>query len=384
MRVERAGGEHLTLGAPADGPASTSPMAALVERRLGNGRGATARAPLTHHEILGLIEPFTRRGRHVDLAASDRLERRLVFKPIVHGAETPGLAGVSEILQLDNPRADFYRLVRILTPETGATAKLTTEGQNPGELLARIETVPPQSQFQTVAEIPIARSYRLDKTADKPRDGASPLRTVLTSAEARLDGLTFTLKADTGTGYPADVALSPQPDDPPDALDNLPDDILATLGWNWSILRRRTTGWTGTLRAPRREPARSRRIGSAMEQAVAHLARTLAEPPLRFHERLTRERWTVVLRRTMPLWVSAILIAAAGGMTFVDIPQDSVFRMMILNLPPVMLVMVFSMREMPRFEIPPLPRPSSASSWFSVRDIGEDRPSQNIDLKQGT
>ena len=67
-----------------------------------------ARHPLTHHEILGLIEPFTRRGLHVDLAASNRIERRLLFKPIVHeevlhedeGAE---FAGASEVLQLESP-----------------------------------------------------------------------------------------------------------------------------------------------------------------------------------------------------------------------------------------------------------------------------------------
>ncbi len=38
--------------------------------------------PLTHHEIIGIVEPFTRRGRHVDLSASNRLERCLVLKPV--------------------------------------------------------------------------------------------------------------------------------------------------------------------------------------------------------------------------------------------------------------------------------------------------------------
>jgi hypothetical protein len=84
----------------------------------------------------------------------------------------------------------------------------------------------------------------------------------------------------------------------------------------------------------------------------------------------------------MPLWVSVILIAAAGGMTFVDLPQDSIIRMMILNLPPVLLVMVFSMREIPRFEIPPLPRPSPAPSWFPAQDGGES-PGASVDAKPG-
>jgi hypothetical protein len=329
-----------------------------------------------------LVEPFTRRGRHVDLAASNRLERRLVFKPIVHGDETPACAGAREVLQLENPRPDFYRLIRTVTLAGGATAKLTTDGADPGELLARIETVPPESQFQVVADIPVARSYRLEPASGKPGDGAPPLPMTLISAEARFDRLIFSLKADTGTGYPAEIQLTPQPDAPPDLLEDLPEDLLATLGWNWSALRRWTTGWAGTLRAPRNEPRRSRRIEIALEQGVAHLARTLAEPPRQFHERLTRERWTVVFRRTMPIWVSVLLIAAALGTTFMDIPQDSIFRMMIQNLPPVMLVTVFSMREIPRFEIPPLPRPSPAPSWFPAQDGGES-PGPSIDPKQG-
>ena len=333
----------------------------------------TERPPLTHHEILGLVEPFTRRGRHVDLSASNRIERRLVFKPIMHTSETSACNGVSEILQLENPRSEVYRLIRTLTLK-GATARLITDGQNPGDLLARIETVPPQRQFQLVADNPIARSYRLEPAADMPADGAQPMRMVLTSAEARLENLTLALQAETGKGYPAEIELSPQPDDPP--LD-LPDDLLATLGWDWKVLRRRGKGWTGALRVPRREPDRSRRIEIALERTVAHLARTLAEPPRRFHERLVRERWTVVLRRMTPLLLSVALIAGGFGLMFVDIPQGSLMQMMILNSPPLLLVLVFGMRELPRFEIPPLPRPSNAPSWFSLRD-GREGPGPDV------
>jgi hypothetical protein len=37
--------------------------------------------------------------------------------------------------------------------------------------------------------------------------------------------------------------------------------------------------------------------------------------------------------------------------------------MMIFNLPPLLLLMLFGMRELPRLEIPPLPRRSTAVSW---------------------
>lgn len=59
--------------------------------------------PLTHHEIIGIVEPFTRRGRHVDLSASNRLERCLVFKPVAIECATPGPAGLLETLKLENP-----------------------------------------------------------------------------------------------------------------------------------------------------------------------------------------------------------------------------------------------------------------------------------------
>jgi hypothetical protein len=343
-----------------------------MDRRLARGPGGGAeRPPLTHHEILRLVEPFTRRGRHVDLAASNRIERRLVFKPIALAGDTLGDDGASEILQLENPRGEVYRLTRIVTLQQGATARLMTQGQNPGDLLARIETIPPQRQFQRVADSPIALSYRLEPTTEATRDGAPSLQMVLTSAEARLDGLTLALNADTGKGYPAQIELSPQPDRPLQRPDDVPDDLLATLGWDWQVLRRRGGSWTGMLSAPRNEPRRSRHIERALERAVAHLAQTLAEPPRRYHDRLVRARWTVIFRRMIPLLLSVVLIAGAAALTLVDIPQDSVFRMLILNSPPLMLVMVFCMRELPRFEIPPPPRPSDAESWFAHGDDGK-------------
>jgi hypothetical protein len=322
-----------------------------------------APSPLTHHEILRLVEPFTRRDRHVDLAASNRIARRLAFKPIAHDGETaPALAGASELLELENPRPQEFRLIRTLTLAGGATAKLTADGPDAGELLARIESVPLLRPFQFVGAVAIARSYRLEPGAGGEGEGAPPML-ALTSAEARLDGLTFTLKAETGPGYPAEIALSPQAD----VVLDLPDDVLATLGWNWSVLRTRGTGWSGTLRAPRRQPARSRHIERALETAVAHLARTLAEPPRLYHERLARARWTVVFRRMIPLLCSVVLLAGSLALCFVDLPRDSLLLMMTFNFPPVLLCLMFTMRELPRFEIPPPPRPSRAPSWIARR-----------------
>ena len=82
-----------------------------------------ARHPLTHHEILGLIEPFTRRGLHVDLATSNRIERRLLFRPRLHGRKPAKWREAGEVLQLESPGCQAFRLVRVVTLAGGATAK---------------------------------------------------------------------------------------------------------------------------------------------------------------------------------------------------------------------------------------------------------------------
>jgi hypothetical protein len=312
---------------------------------------------LTHHEILRLVAPFTRGGHHVDLAASDRGARRLVFKEVAHGDDASACAGGRETLALENPRPDLYRLIRTVTPRCGPVATLTVEGAEPGDLLARIEAVAPERQFRPVGDCLIALSHRIVAANRSPDEIAPPL--VLTSAEVRLPGLTLKVNADTGRGYPAEITLVP----PADSGLQLPDDLFATLGWDWQVLRRRAVGLSTTLRVPRREPARSRRIEIRLERAVAHVAQTLAEPPRRFHDRLARARWGVAFRRTLPLLACIALIAGTAALTLVKIPQDSMLLMLIFNLPPLLLLMLFGMRELPRLEIPPLPRRSSAVSW---------------------
>ncbi len=317
-----------------------------------------AAPPLTHHEIIGLIAPFTRRGRHADLAASDRAGRRLAFKPIDHDTGSSALDDLRETLQLDNPRADLYRLTRILTHNNGLTATLTIDGSEPAALLDAIETVPPQGQFAWVAGHVIAQSHRLETTHGK----TPALRMVLVSAETRFDGLTLALKAETGKGYPAEITLQPQPDG---SLD-LPDDVLAVLGWDWAVLRPRGSGLTASLKVRGREPKRSRALERKLERTVAHLAKTLAEPPRRFHDHQTMARWGVVFRRSIPLLFCIGLIAGTIGLTFLKIPTDSMVQMLVFNLPPLLLMILFGMREVPRLEIPPLPRASTAPAWSSA------------------
>jgi hypothetical protein len=349
----------LAIDKIADEPAPANILGGASRRR-----GATGRHPFTHHEILRLIEPFIRRERHVDLAASDRAARRLAFKPFVFaqadephesGGANPESGDVSEVLQLENPERELFRLTRTLT-FAGVSATLTAEGVEPGDLLARIEAVPFDRQFQRVGKVMIAQSYRLSPA----RDGTPML--ILTLAEARLEGLIFTLKADTGKGYPAEIALSSNTDQPLD----LPEDLLAALGWDWRVLRRRGTAWVSTVRAPGKEPARSRHVEAALRRGVSHLARTFAEPPRRFHERFAGARWTVVFRRSIPVLLSVFVLAGGAAVTVSGIPEDSPFQMLLFNFPPLLLLLVFGMRALPRFEIPPFPRPSDAPSWIAT------------------
>jgi hypothetical protein len=96
---------------------------------------------------------------------------------------------------------------------------------------------------------------------------------------------------------------------------------------------------------------------------VTHLSQTLAKPPDVFHNTQIRARWGVTFRRAMPLLFVIVLIAGAGGLCFLEIPQDSVFNLLIQGAPPLLLFAAFGMRDTPQLEFPPLPRRSKATAW---------------------
>jgi hypothetical protein len=309
-------------------------------------------APLTHHEILGLVEPFTRSGRHVDLAASDRVLRRLLFRPIEH-------ADLHETLQLEIAKPGAFRLTRTLRHVSGLEATLQARGPDAGALLQRVESVPPQAQFRSGPGYVIALSQRIEAASAASSDGAAPTRTLMTQGEAQVHGLQLLLKVPAARGLTCDIALTPAPGQ----AFELPQDLLAVLGWDWSRLDRKKTGWSALLRLRGREPDRSRLAEARLEAAAAHLARTLAEPPARFHQRFQRARWVMVFRRSIPLLTVFGLFAGALCLPYLHIAEDSVLRMLIFNIPPLLLAWGFCLQEMPRFEIPPLPRASAAPDW---------------------
>ena len=138
--------------------------------------------PLSHHEILGLAAPFARRGRHVDLAASQRLERRLAFK------EVPGPDGLREGLRLENPASGRYLLTRTLTRPDGLQVELQTSGADPAVLLARLDTVAPESQWHVGPGHVLAIGMRLDPAGSSVAADA-PLRLAYARALTQLQRL---------------------------------------------------------------------------------------------------------------------------------------------------------------------------------------------------
>lgn len=308
--------------------------------------------PLTHHEILALIGPFTRRGRHVDLAASSRLERRIDFKPILHAGDSSGTARLRETLVLEDAGAGVQRLTRELTSPGGLTARLVALGSDPGDLLARIESIPPQRQIHAGRGFTLATSHLLQ--GDNP---ASQL--VFQRADAQVAGLTLTLEAATVTRGRALVTLIHSPGE----TIPLPEDALAVLGREWTRIKATTAGWAGYFDVRGGEPRRTQHAEVSLEAAAAHLALMLTESPARFHERWWLVRWRVFFRRLIPVGVLAALILGAAAVPKLHLAEASGLRMLILNSPPLLLILFFCLREVPIIELPPLPRRPGAAAW---------------------
>lgn len=324
-------------------------LRACERPRLSTDRPLLTIAPFTHHEILGLIEPFARRGRQADLARSDRLARRLAFKAIDHEA------GLRETLELDNAAPGRFRLTRTLALADGPSCTLWVEGTDPAALIAGIESVPHARQYRIGPGFVMALGHRLD--------ASGTLR--LETGFAQVAGLTVRLTMPTHRSRRADVALTTGLDDPV----ALPEDLLAVLGWDWSRLDRWTdrTGirWAGSVKLRGRTVAADADAEAKLERAARHVAETLAEPPARFHERRRFARWMFTFRAAIPLLVCIGLIVGSLAFSKAGLSQDSVVRMLIFNAPPLLLVAFFCLRELPRIEVPKWPRRSTAAAWRS-------------------
>ncbi|MBK1687412.1 hypothetical protein [Rubrivivax gelatinosus] len=309
--------------------------------------------PLTHHEILELVAPFSRRGLRVDLPASDRIARRLRFRPVEHAPGPQQPLALHEALELESFAADDQRVTRRLRAGDGLEAVLVADGPDVAELAERVAAVPLQRHLLHGRGWQAALSYR----ARRSGDGSSEV--ILTEASARVGGLALKLKVSGVSGVNADLELMPLPG----RSMALPDDLLAVLGWPWTCIARLREGWGGALRLKGAGAERTRDAEHKLARTLDHLARTLAGTPQAFHETMNRERWRVTLRRAVPLLVSIGLIAGAATVPLIELAQNSVWRMLVFHSPAFLLMLFFCMGEMPRLEIPPVPLLARAGSW---------------------
>jgi hypothetical protein len=65
----------------------------------------------------------------------------------------------------------------------------------------------------------------------------------------------------------------------------------------------------------------------------------------------------------VPLAACIGLILCAAAVPKLHLAENSGLRMLILNSPPILMILIFCLREIPVVEIPPLPRRSDAPSW---------------------
>jgi len=327
-----------------------------------------AGTPLTHHEILALVEPFARSGRQVDLAATERSERRLAFKPRELAAAAPQGEPLQEGLILENPRGDLYRLTRTLRTAAGLEATLRVEGAVPDGLVERVDAVDPWGQFEVRHGVTLARSYRLvPDPAAAPAPDAAPGAAVadqriLAGASADLGGLLMTFNAMTGPGWPAEVRLIPAPG----LVFDPPEDLLAVLGRRWTAVKRIPQGWCADVRVAKREPARTPDCERKLVRTLDHLVTTLGAPPARFHQRLHRARWAYVGRRLVGMLMVFGALAAGPLILLFDPPHDSVLRLLAFNSPNFLLFAWFLMRNIPSVRPPRIPAPLPATAWVPL------------------
>jgi len=320
-------------------------------------------APLTHHDILALVAPFTCSGRLVDLPACDRIQRRMVFKPLDHATEVPALSGLRELLALEKMGARSFRLTRTLVLPSGLTARLEVDGTEPADLLRQVDAVPAAQHLQTGEGFFIARFYTLHPGAQAP---------VLTRGVVQAHGLTLTMTVSAVRSVSADVLLAA----PSGQALAIPQDLLAVLGWAWSPLTQTPPGWTGKFRLRGTLDQRTRRAELALQRAAVHLAQTLAAAPCDFHDQHLLARWRVVFRRAIPILTPVFILLTLLVMPRLDLDSMPGVWTVLYQLPTVLIAFSFITQDLPRFEIPPWPRRANATGWLQSR-VADKVPKAN-------
>ncbi len=351
------------------------------------GTSAANGVPLSHHAIMSLVGPFSRRGYSLDLAASDRAHGVLVFRPVDLPAE-PRLPALRSVLRLERPHRAKFRVIRTLEANDGQVATMTAEGDDPEALLEVVEQVDTERQFHVVGSEPntsripenpsdgrpkgpqplITRSYKAELwVADTPRRGRrlsdTPLPR-LTNANARLGPLE--LVATDGDGWGCEVTLTANDG----ASIELPTDFLAVLGWGWRPLRpAASTTWQGRVSIALRGRRRTAALEAQLDRAVEHVVETLAVPPSSFHPRHRGARWRAAFQRLVPLlFIGGCVVALVLAVMY--LPKIPGLHIALNNLTIVAVAAFVMMDKAYRVEIPPCPGPLKQTKWDSASDGG--------------
>lgn len=360
-----------------------TPTAVRVPAPAPAASASSALAPLTHHEILALVEPFVRAGLAPDMAASDRAARCVAFhaRPVAPDGLAqlpPELAAqpLTEHWGLDASEPGELALWRELAWPQGPAARL--EGRcpdaSPAELSAVLDAmrgIPAGRLFVHVPAQrgPAALGALTQRLARVGKPGRAEPALVLKAAQAQVGGLTLRMSLSGVGGYPAEIELL-RPSaaatrgsgpGPQSAELRLPPDLLAVLGRAWEPLTELSRGWVARVTVRGEEPRRSREASAHFELALAHVAATLAEPPARYHARHRAARWAVVGRGLTPWLVGLGVVAVAlwarqsGG--------SSVLALLANVAPPLLMGLFFVRREMPRIALPHWPARLPDDAW---------------------
>lgn len=337
---------------------AVSPTPASTATATAQRPSVTPPTPLTHHQIVALVQPFTHAGYQVDLADSQRAQRRLAFKPVQRPGSEPGQAEVQEWLSLEVFASGSGCLTRTLVHPCGLRATVQASGADTSRLLARVQSVALQRQFTAAPGYTMARSYEVPITGSGSAASDSPPPAVFTAGEVRLLGLSLHLHVPQLRGVSADLELRAAP-----APLTLPQDLLAVLGWNWARLIPTPLGWKSKLRLRGSPARRTARAEQALDLAARHMARTLDEPPAHFHDRHRRARLGVVFRRAIPALTPLVLVATILLMPRADMGPNPALWLLLYHVPTLLVVLSFCLQELPQLEIPPWPRRSLAPDW---------------------
>ncbi len=305
--------------------------------------------PLTHHEMLANAATITRRGRNVDLPACDRAGRLIAFKAV--SSHESGLE-MRLVLDLSDPRGPA--LTQFVHHPSGREARLEVVGGAIDALVDAAFAQPVDRHFRESAGSVLADSYRIDlRRAPTPR---------LIGCAAKVRNLELEMDASSLYGVPVDLRIRPEPETIPPSL---PDDVLAILGRAWQPLIKVRQGWKTSLKLPKGDPRRTRAALDGFARMVAQLETTLSRSPTAYHARHRRARWLTFVRRSQIFLVSFAVIAALPVIDATLLSDGRELHPFFQMLPPILLggAILFWAWDMPRFEIPPRPRPLGLDAW---------------------